>query len=209
MNPVPRQCCDLGESGEAAVGPGQPRKPLLQVFPIERRSRASTSPAGRTRRSPGEVAFSSQGGELLWAVAEARGRVDPAATKPRRRRFRCSLPESSANPKNGQARPHPITLNTSRAEARGRMNPALPKPRRRRLGRVLPATATSPKSRHTGMSPAAIFSGCCPWCEVPASLVVAGSFLFADSQSRGRIPPEEALDLVPGKAGDFGRELHG
>ena len=105
MNPVPRQCCDLGESGEAAVGPGQPRKPLLQVFPIERRSRASTSPAGRTRRSPGEVAFSSQGGELLWAVAEARGRVDPAATKPRRRRFRCTLPESSANPKTAKHAP--------------------------------------------------------------------------------------------------------
>ena len=31
-NPIPRQCCDLGESGEAAVDRGQPRKRFLQVF---------------------------------------------------------------------------------------------------------------------------------------------------------------------------------
>ena len=42
MNPVPLQCRDFGESGEAAVGLAHPRKPPLQVFLIKRRSRAST-----------------------------------------------------------------------------------------------------------------------------------------------------------------------
>ena len=42
MNPVPLQCRDFGESGEAAVGVAHPRKRSLQVFPIKRRSRAST-----------------------------------------------------------------------------------------------------------------------------------------------------------------------
>ena len=36
------QCCDLGESGEAAVGVGDPAKRRLQGFLIERRSRGST-----------------------------------------------------------------------------------------------------------------------------------------------------------------------
>ncbi len=67
-NPVPRQCCDFGESGEAAVEVGDPAKRRLQGFLIERNSRGSTSPAGQTRRSPGEVAFSSEGGALLSAV---------------------------------------------------------------------------------------------------------------------------------------------
>ena len=42
MNPVPLQCRDFGESGEAAVGLAHPRKRPLQVFLIKRRSRAST-----------------------------------------------------------------------------------------------------------------------------------------------------------------------
>ena len=42
INPVHRQCCDLGESGEAAVGVAHPKKRPLQVFLIKRRSRAST-----------------------------------------------------------------------------------------------------------------------------------------------------------------------
>ena len=41
-NPGPRQCCDFGESGEAAVGVGDPAKRRLQGFLIERRSRGST-----------------------------------------------------------------------------------------------------------------------------------------------------------------------
>ncbi len=42
INPVPLQCRDFGESGEAAVGVAHPRKRPLQVFLIKRRSRAST-----------------------------------------------------------------------------------------------------------------------------------------------------------------------
>ena len=41
INPVPLQCRDFGESGEAAVGVAHPRKRPLQVFLIKRRSRAS------------------------------------------------------------------------------------------------------------------------------------------------------------------------
>ena len=37
-NPVPRQRCDFGESGVAAVEVGHPRKRLLLVFLIEQRS---------------------------------------------------------------------------------------------------------------------------------------------------------------------------
>ena len=45
-NPVPRQCCGLGESGEAAVGAGHPSKRRLQGFLIKQRSRASMPPRG-------------------------------------------------------------------------------------------------------------------------------------------------------------------
>ena len=68
-SPVSRQCCGLGESGEAAVSPGRPRKRVLQAFLLERRSRGRMSPSGRFWRNSAEVAFSSEGGELLSAVA--------------------------------------------------------------------------------------------------------------------------------------------
>ena len=45
-NPVPRQCCGLGESGEAAVGAGHPSNRRLQGFLIKQRSRASMPPRG-------------------------------------------------------------------------------------------------------------------------------------------------------------------
>ena len=57
------------ESGEAAVGPGQPRKRVLQVFLIERPSRGSISPSGRTWGDPEGAAFGHEGSVLLGAEA--------------------------------------------------------------------------------------------------------------------------------------------
>ena len=41
-NPVPRQCCDFRESGEAAVSLAHPAKRCLQAFLIKQRSCGST-----------------------------------------------------------------------------------------------------------------------------------------------------------------------
>ena len=68
-NPGPRQCCDLGESGEAAVGVGDPAKRRLQGFLIERRSCGSTSPSGRAWGNPEGAAFGHEGSVLLGAEA--------------------------------------------------------------------------------------------------------------------------------------------
>ena len=68
-SPVSRQCCGLGESGEAAVSPGQPRKLVLQAFLLERRSRGRMSPSGRFWRNSAEVTFNREGGVLMAAVA--------------------------------------------------------------------------------------------------------------------------------------------
>ena len=69
INPVPLQCRDFGESGEAAVGLAHPRKRPLQVFLIKRRSRASTSPSGRAWGNPEGAAFGNECSVLLGAEA--------------------------------------------------------------------------------------------------------------------------------------------
>ena len=68
-NPVPRQCRDLGESGEAAIEIGDPAKRRLQGFLIERRSRGSTSPCGRAWGNPEGAAFGNEGSVLSGAEA--------------------------------------------------------------------------------------------------------------------------------------------
>ena len=69
INPVPLQCRDFGESSEAAVGLAHPRKRPLQVFLIERRSRARTSPSGRAWGNPEGAAFGNECSVLLGAEA--------------------------------------------------------------------------------------------------------------------------------------------